>query len=281
MTGPITIGPFRCHRLEVGGERVVEAAEFFNGCEPASVAAAVGQFHAGGGTQLLIARNCSLFEVAGMAILVDPAGEIDKPGGGPLRLALAAIGLRPQDIDVVLITHVHEDRVAGMADAGKPAFPRARHLIHHRELAFLHQSRTRQPDGRYSRLHVQAVAPAQEAGLLERVTGGHVVHAVGGAAIVIEDAPGHTPGHYAVRIAFGQQAALYASDTFHHPLQMLDPAVATKGDLDPTRALATRVAMAAACARDGTIVIGSHFPGSGAGRLTGPEGKRKFVPVGA
>jgi len=281
VSAPLEIGPVRCHRLVAGGEREVEAAAFFSGCPPETVARGLARFRSDGGTQATVARNCSLIELAGLAILVDPAGEIDAPGGDPLRRALAAIGLRPEDIDIVLVTHAHEDRIAGLAEAGRPVFPRARHLIHAAELEFLHQARALEPDGRYSRMHVGAVAPAERAGLIERVAGGHVVHEGGGARIVIEDAPGHTPGHYAVRISGGHDTALYASDTFHHPVQMLDPSIATKGDLDPALALATRAAMAAACAADGTIVIGSHFPGSGAGRLVGREGKTRYVPVGA
>ena len=77
--------------------------------------------------RLTLNLNTLLIETQGRRILLEAgAGETMGPQGGRVFANLAAIGLRPEDIDVVVVSHTHPDHVGNLrtADGGR-AFPRA------------------------------------------------------------------------------------------------------------------------------------------------------------
>ena len=135
------------------------------------------------------------------------------------------------------------------------------------------------PTARWGQVYEAFVRPVEQAGILETVADGHVLAADGDTTVRIEEAPGHAPGHLVVRIWNGDDNALFASDIFHHPLQILDPRICTLGDADTNLALATRMTTVARCRKEGTIVIGAHFAGTGAGRIIGQAGTVAFEPL--
>lgn len=284
MSLSFDIGGVRVHRFEVGPSKTVDAAAYFAGCSPAIVEAALVRYAPGAsGRSVSIGYGTILIETAGRRILIDAAASIGGPASALIE-ALAMIGRAPEDIDVVVCTHAHEDRVAALAepdgDRRVPVFPGARHLMHPAELEFLRAEWRSAPAGRWGQVYEDFVRPVELAGILETAADGHVLAADGDAIVRLEDAPGHAAGHLVVRIADGDEGALFASDIFHHPLQILDPRVCTLGDADTNLALATRKATVTRCRNEGTIVIGAHFAGSGAGRIVGPAETVAFEPLG-
>jgi glyoxylase-like metal-dependent hydrolase (beta-lactamase superfamily II) len=283
MNEAVMLGNMKCHRLVVGGERPVDAFSFFSGSEEETVRSALPRFQQSGAT-VTIARACMLIETPAVTVLVDPAGEIDAPGGEPLRQALSGIGVSVDDVDVVVLTHAHEDRVAGATERGQsgfqPVFCHARHLISSAELAYLNECWRSDRNGRYGQIYQHSILPVELSGLLDQAGGGHVIWSGADSSIVLEDAPGHTNGHLTVRLTAGEDTALYASDIFHHPLQVFDPRIATRGDADPAVAMQTRHATAARCSEEGIILIGCHFPGRGYGRVFRENGVYRFEPAG-
>ncbi len=283
MSLAFDIGGARVHRFEVGPSKTVDAAAYFAGCPPAIVEAALARYAPGTpGRSVSIGYATILIEAAGRRILIDAAASIGGPASA-LRDALATIGYAPEDIDVVVCTHAHEDRVAALAepdgDRRVPVFPGTRHLMHPAELDFLRAEWRSAPVGRWGQVYEGFVRPVEQAGILETAVDAHVLAADGDTTVRLEDAPGHAPGHLVVRIADGDDEALFASDIFHHPLQILDPRICTLGDADTNLALATRKATVARCRDEGTIVIGAHFAGTGAGRIVGPAGAVAFEPL--
>ena len=70
--------------------------------------------------------NAYLINMGSKLVLVDAGGGKTFPGLGHLGENLAAAGYKPEQVDAVLITHLHPDHVGGLLSAeGKPAFPNA------------------------------------------------------------------------------------------------------------------------------------------------------------
>jgi glyoxylase-like metal-dependent hydrolase (beta-lactamase superfamily II) len=110
---------------------------------------------------------------------------------GLLR-ALARVGVRPEEVDLVTSTHLHWDHAGGFtrrAVGGRlePTFPRARYLVQRAEWDFaLH------PDPRSRAGYVEEdLLPLEEAGLVEFVDGEAEVI----PGLVLRPTGGHTPGH--------------------------------------------------------------------------------------
>jgi glyoxylase-like metal-dependent hydrolase (beta-lactamase superfamily II) len=174
---------------------------------------------------------------------------------------LASAGYRPEDIDVVVCTHLHFDHVGWntrLVDGEwVPTFPGARYLFGRVE--WEHWS-TESSD--YSNVD-DTVRPVVAAGLVDLVESDHVV----GPGVRLVPTPGHTPGHVSVVVEDGGHRAVITGDLAHHPLQFAAPDVTMPADTDGAAAAATRRAFLAERATDGALVIGTHFGGRTAGRV--------------
>ncbi|GGF52850.1 MBL fold metallo-hydrolase [Azorhizobium oxalatiphilum] len=211
--------------------------------------------------------NAYLIETPKRRILVDTGGGTALgAGAGKLNRNLAAAGIDPKSIDVLLITHLHLDHIGGMLTAaGAPAFPNAELLVHAKERAYWTDDamRTRAPAdfrGAFDAARAALNAYARRTTLLER-DGQEVV-----SGVTIMELPGHTPGHVGVRVASGARQHLIWGDIIHVPhLQFAQPAWGVVFDVDGALAVKTRKAMLDMAAADGLDVSGMHlvFPGPG------------------
>ena len=177
---------------------------------------------------------------------------------------LADAGFPRESIDTVLCTHLHVDHVGWntmlVGNKWLPTFPNARYLfgrIEH-EHWISDQSREDMP-------HVIAdsVTPIMEAGLADLVETDHRIT----PEVSLVPTLGHSPGHCSVRIASKGEEALITGDFAHHPCQMARLDWASTADFDKPAAAATRRRMFALLAGTPTLVIGTHFAGSTAGRV--------------
>jgi glyoxylase-like metal-dependent hydrolase (beta-lactamase superfamily II) len=206
------------------------------------------------------------------SILIDPA--YDDPGSAwndhfatiwpgltrtpGMEAGLASIGVRPEAITHILITHAHDDHFAGVVTerGGRNAvrFPNARHLIGRAD--WEGNPRRDMPERDLS-ARLGAVA---KRGLLDLVDGDQEV--VPGVAMI--HAPGETPGHSIIRLDSAGARFYALGDLFHHPseighLDWASPWV----DLPTMRASRDRF-LAEAGPTDATIVFThEHFPAWG------------------
>jgi glyoxylase-like metal-dependent hydrolase (beta-lactamase superfamily II) len=209
----------------------------------------------------------------GRTILVDTGlGEVQREGYPPGRLLdnLRTEGVTPEDVDLVLITHLHVDHVGWntVEREGRrvPTFPNARYLIVRAEWdAFTGDDELRARD--YMQ---ECVLPLEGTGQLDLVEGTHAVT----RDLTLVPAPGHTPAHACIGIVSGGERAMIIGDLAHHPVQLTETAWEMAFDMNKKLASETRERMAQRLEQEGGLTIGGHFPAPGFGRLVMIDGGR-------
>jgi len=217
--------------------------------------------------------NCFLVDTGEHRILVDTgAGELFGPGSGGLVANMRSAGYTPEDIDVILLTHIHGDHSGGLSIGGKRVFPNATVFVDQRDPAHW-LSRTeeaRAPADRrvtFEQSH-QTVDPYVEAGALKAFDGPTRLF----PGISAASEYGHTPGMTGYMIESEGQRLLLWGDIIHSSVvQFRDPTVTIDYDVEPSAAAATRERILADAARRGYLVGGAHlsFPGIGHVRADG------------
>ncbi len=191
-------------------------------------------------------------------------GQGARPGRGLLRGRLETAGYTPEQIDTVVLTHMHPDHIGGMMEDGAPAFPNAEYVAGAAEWDFWSsEDRVGTPGERVHTLFNQMVRPVADQ--TRMITPGESV--VSGVEAV--DAFGHTPGHMAYHIeSNGQRLMLIADAANHFVLSMERPDWEVLFDLDKAAAARTRRSLLGQIAADGIPFIGYHMPFPGMGYLT-------------
>ena len=190
---------------------------------------------------------------------------------GDLLHQLRAKGVRADDVDIVVHTHLHQDHVGWNMDlSGEkpvPNFPNARYLAPALDWAhFTH------PDVLDSAPQVKEnVIPLQEMGLLELIEGEHAVS----EEITALPAPGHTPGHQVIAVTSGGETALIVGDLLHVKAQIQEDDWCAGVDVDKADSARSRKSVLARAESEGLVVAAGHFhPNEGFGRVVRVEGRR-------
>ena len=137
---------------------------------------------------------------------------------------LAAAGARPDEIDLVMCTHLHHDHVGWNTQLrdGKwvPTFPNARYVFSKLDFDYFHNLDS-DPANRPAEFGSfrECVMPVVEAGRADLVTGPHRLNEF----IEIMPAGGHSPGHFYFRLNVGGSRGMITGDVFHHLLQVYYP----------------------------------------------------------
>lgn len=202
---------------------------------------------------------------------------------------LAALGVAPEDVDVVVNTHLHLDHVGWNTRldgrAWVPTFPNATYYVHRADHEFWDPQGAHTPGfGRGNQnVFEDSVAPVAAAGQLHLWDGAE--HRLDGA-LTLHLAAGHTPGSAVVTLRSAGESALFAGDLLHSPLQVTEPHLASCFCEDPPRAAASRERLLADAADRRSLILPAHFRGTGAARLTRRAGRPAIdgwepVPTGA
>src|SRR6266436_5307183 len=217
-------------------------------------------------------------------ILVD-AGAGTWWGGGALgRLvgSLRSAGYTPEEVDVVLLTHLHSDHVGGLTTQdGKRVFPNADVYVAKAESDFWlsPEIAAKAPkDAQPFFQSAQAIAaPYITAGKWHTFSGSEPI--VDGMQVV--PLPGHTPGLTGYEFSSKGQQILFWGDIVHaQRVQLHHPEVTTIFDTDQTAAAATRHQLLSKLAREGVLIATPHtssFPPLG--RLREEGNGYSWVPV--
>jgi glyoxylase-like metal-dependent hydrolase (beta-lactamase superfamily II) len=186
---------------------------------------------------------------------------------------LSALGLTPDDIDIVMCTHLHHDHVGWNTQLvdGRwvPTFPNARYLISAKELEIFRNHH----DPAASPSMNDSVLPVVESGQAELIKSDHAVD----DEIWLESTPGHTPDHFAVRLASQGLHGVVGGDLMHCPAQCQHPEWRARPDFNPAEASQTRKDFMARHAELDSLVCMMHFPLPSAGRFVTQGNGYRFV----
>ncbi|QES51323.1 MBL fold metallo-hydrolase [Streptomyces venezuelae] len=227
------------------------------------------------GDLAVMALQTWVLRSGGRTVLVDTGvgNGRERPGApqfhhwqGDFLGGLAQAGIRPEDVDTVVNTHVHADHVGWNTHAADgawvPTFPNARYLIPAAD------DRHFGPDGGYGGgraehdrlVYEDSIAPVHRAGQAVLWDGFHRID----EHLTLESVPGHTPGSAVLRLASRGDRAVFAGDLLHSPVQILRPDCNSCFCLDPAQAAAGRRRILARAAAERELVVPAHFGGAGA-----------------
>ena len=195
-----------------------------------------------------------------------------------------AAGYKPEQVDTILLTHLHPDHVCGISDKGVANFPNATVYVADAEANYWLNSKqaSKLPQDKQARFKQtvekiqQAVQPYQATKrfktfkLGEKIKGFDVISTAG-----------HTPGHFSFAFKSGNEEIVFIGDIVHsHSIQFDQPETAIDFDVDPKKAVQTRLAQFARLAKNGQTVAAPHLPFPGIGHIYSADAKHyQWIPV--
>ncbi len=192
-------------------------------------------------------------------------------GQGGIQAALADAGVTPDQIDVVVLTHMHPDHIGGMTTDDAPTFRNARYVTAAPEYDFWS---AQEAGNRVGDLVAAKVTPlAEKMSFIE--DGGDVASGVTAMATF-----GHTPGHMVYHLeSNGQRLILTADLANHYVWSFAHPEWEVRFDMDKAAATDSRRKILGLLAADKVPMIGYHMPFPGAGYVETRGDGFRFVPV--
>ncbi len=228
--------------------------------------------------EIILGYNVAHIRLGAASVLIDlgfddpsPASQWRAPRhqrSPGVVAGLATLGVRPEEITHVAITHAHGDHVAGGSverDGRRVArYPNARHFLGRAD--WEGSPARAQPDS----LLARHLGPVADAGLLELVDTEREI----APGIAMVPAPGESPGHCIVRVASAGETFYFLGDLFHHPIEVIHRDwVASNHDAAALRA--SRGALIGAALVSDALLQVTHLPFPGFGRLREtPDGVR-------
>jgi glyoxylase-like metal-dependent hydrolase (beta-lactamase superfamily II) len=196
---------------------------------------------------------------------------------GRLPDALAEAGVRPEDVDIVLTTHIHIDHVGWhttlQGEAYVPTFPNAKYVFVRDEWDYFTAPDVANAAG--NEHVVDCVLPLQGNADVAMVEGEHRLT----KDLTLLPAPGHTPAHSAIAIMSQGEAGVIIGDLAHHPAQLIETEWCPVFDMNPALAAKSREALAKRIEEQQLLVLAGHFAHPGFGRLVRVDGRRAWRPL--
>lgn len=274
----------------------VDAALLYPDCDPGAAAEEARKLGRGSVDEqtglLRQSVHAWLVTTPDRVILVDTASGNDKERPGlavlhhldePFLERLKAAGARPDDVDLVLLTHIHADHVGWntrrVEGRWVPTFPNARHVFSARERAYNAALaaatgsdaaiRAEADLGAMARLPLPGVFedsmnPIIEAGLTREIT---VDGSEAEEGFFFFPSPGHSIDHASIGFRSDGEYALFWGDVLHHPLQIARPDWNSAYCEFPPAAAASRLWALNHAAETGALVLTTHFAETSAGRV--------------
>ena len=283
-----TLGATTLQRIVESEEGILPPTEIYGECTQAHLDEhrrwLVPRFQDAASGLLIISIQSFLVRQDGLNILVDTCGGNDKERkrphfhkqNRPWLDTLRKAGIGPEDIDIVLCTHLHVDHVGWNTrlENGRwvPTFPKARYLVSQREWDYWRNAGPAVLE-RTGDFLSDAVLPIIQSGQADFVGDAHAIK----SDISLEPAYGHTPGQLMMRIGSGGGQALLCADLMHHPLQIKYPEWSTRFCVDPTMARQTRMNFLNDNANSGRLVFPTHFPDPTGGTIVRDGADYHFI----
>lgn len=202
--------------------------------------------------------HCHLVRTADKLILVDAGvGPASAPAfewsgvAGRLLDDLADAGASPSDIEVVSLTHIHDDHLGWTLTAElEPVFPNARYVLQQADWDAIHND-----DPEDIEIAARTLDPLRRNGVLDLIEGDHRLD----PSVRLRHAPGHTPGHQIAFVEGAGETLLLSADITNHPVQLQDPTWCGTSDADWDTASATRGQVLAEASDASWLVSTAHY----------------------
>lgn len=267
-------GPFDVQRIvEYEGPFVAADHLFPDATEEQIVASAAYQqprFFDRDNHLLVMSFHSLLMRAGTKTILVDTCIGNDKPRPnvelwhqrrGSYLTDLAAAGVTPADVDIVMCTHLHADHVGWNTrlENGQwvPTFPNAKYLFAKKEADYWQQKLEQGPSEAVNHdSWADSVQPILDAGLAVMVGGEDEIT----TGVSILPAPGHTPGNVMLRLEERGDRAYVLGDAIHHPIQIDHPEWSSRFCHDAVLSRQTREQILTRVADEQAWILPAHFP---------------------
>ncbi|MGM0543367.1 MAG: MBL fold metallo-hydrolase [Pseudomonadota bacterium] len=227
------------------------------------------------------AVNAFLINTGDNLVLVDAgSAACFGPTLGNVEDNLRASGYQPEEVDTILMTHLHPDHVCGLTRDGEAVYPNAELRASQQDADFWlsesHEEEAGEGQKAFFEMAQDAVAPYQEDDRFTPFEPGDEML----MGIVAQDTHGHTPGHTSFMLSGDDDAMLVWGDVVHsYGVQFDDPTVAIEFDSDPAQAIEARQAVLEAAVNDKHWVAGAHMPFPGIGHIIEDGDGYQWLPI--
>ena len=213
--------------------------------------------------------NAFLIKAPGRNILVDTG----TGSGGIIIEKIKRLGVEPDQIDAVLLTHLHGDHFGSLQQGGRAVFPKARVYLSSKERDYFTKTNVNQGA-------VAALAPygSQVVAFEPGELGSALRELLPGITAIANY--GHTPGHTVFLLENGGNKLIIAGDFLHVALvQFPAPDISASYDVDPSAAAASRRQIIGYAARNNIPIGGMHVVYPGVGTATADGNGFRFTPL--
>ncbi|HVC51176.1 MAG TPA: MBL fold metallo-hydrolase [Stellaceae bacterium] len=180
---------------------------------------------------------------------------------------LARCGVRPEEVDYVMCTHLHWDHVGWntrLRDGSwVPTFPKAKYVMAQREFDHWRGVHDSGADSAHALAFADSILPVVKTGQSLLVGDDFAIE----DGLRFEPYPGHTPGNVVIHAHSGGDRGLFIGDVLHHPLQCLKPEWSTVACTDADASRVSRTRLVREHADSGTLIMPAHFPTPTVGHL--------------
>jgi glyoxylase-like metal-dependent hydrolase (beta-lactamase superfamily II) len=228
--------------------------------------------------------NAFLIDTGDKQVLVDTGvGQLFGTGqGGKLQVSLKAAGYAPDEIDTILLTHIHSDHSGGLVENGRLMFPTATVYVGKPDVdlwldpANAANAEQLHLDRRYFDEAVKTVKPYLDAGKLKSFSGEATIL----PGITALPTPGHTPGHSFYVVESGGESIEFWGDIIHFAsIQFPSPKITVVYDVNANAAAEQRAKQFARAEKSRRLVATAHLPFPGVGHIRAENQGYTWVPV--
>ncbi|MGZ5127266.1 MAG: MBL fold metallo-hydrolase [Burkholderiales bacterium] len=226
--------------------------------------------------KLVFSFHCFIVKTGRHTILIDSCLGNDKERPTrpqfhrlrtPFLADLADAGVKVEDIDYVMCTHLHWDHVGWNTrlENGRwvPTFPNARYIMARREFDHWQAVQQRGEDSPHRLAFEDSVLPVVRTGQSVLVDDDYAFE----DGLWFESAPGHTPGNVVIHATSRDDRAVFLGDVVHHQLQLARPDWSTLACSDRELSRRTRTRLIEEYAERGTRLFPAHFAAPTVGRI--------------
>ncbi len=222
---------------------------------------------------------CMIINTGKHLVLVDTGADGIDPNTGKLLQNLQTEGIKPQDIDTVILTHGHPDHIGGNTDGeGKPAFPGARYVMWKDEWDFWTSGQAELKLDKHVKEDILKYARRDLPPIRDQLDlVDNEKEIVPGIYAIT--APGHTHGHMALSISSKGEQLLCISDAVLHPIHLEYPEWYAAVDFSPEQVVTTRRKLLERAENEKALTFAFHLPFPGLGYVIRNRDAWQWQPI--